>query len=124
MKDIKVSSIQVGVNFITLYFNTVKDKNEYSSKLYNSFKNNFEYFNIQRRGFAHQPGDVPQFHKEGCPMELGKNDWHHFHIIYPDKIKKKDWDFLYLWGNRRELVLNKGLKKEKVKGKYNDIIAS
>lgn len=124
MKNIIVRSVEQGNNFISLYFDTAKERNEYATVLYHSFENNFPYISLQRRKFAHQPGDVPQFHVEGNPRELGKKSWHHFHIIYPTELIESDWDFLYLWGNRGELVLDRKIKIEKVRGIYNDIIGS
>ena len=123
MKEIEVTSVEVGYDYITLYFLTANNKNEYAKTLYGLFKKSFSHMNIQRKEFSHQTVDQPKFHPLGPPRNAQKKeDWHHFHIIYPGRITREDWKFLYKWGNRKELVLSKKLKKIKIKGRYNDII--
>lgn len=116
MKKIKVTEIQEGKNFITLYFKTAIDNEIYSKRLYSYFKNS-RHFEIQRKNFCHELGDVPQFHPEGSPVEAGRPNRFHFHILYPERPTKDDWDFLYIWGNRIELKIDKNINIESSNGK-------
>lgn len=124
MKRIKVTEIEQGKNFITLYFKTARDNEMYSKRLYSYFKTN-RYFEIQRKDFKHELGDVLQFHPEGSPVEAGRPNRFHFHIIYPNgwgldpKKVKRSYDFIYKWGNRIELQIDKNIKIEQNKGEYN-----
>jgi len=120
MKKINVTGIQEGKNFITLYFKTSAECLEYATRFYGFFKRN-NYFKLQRKYFAHtKMEDVPKFHPEGDPIKLGRKDYHHFHIIYPGKPKKKDWDFIYNWGNRDNLKISKEIKIEISDGEYTE----
>lgn len=90
------SEVEFGSHFITLYFPTNQRLYEVSSGLYKIFEGlkNFKHFELQRRNFAHLPGDIPIFH--GGIDEFRP----HFHIIYPYKPTQADLDFLLLWGKR------------------------
>lgn len=95
----KPTEIEIGYDFISLYFKNPQELYDYSRELYRLFKRFeiFPYFELQRKDFAHQPGDIPHFHNGIDEMRP------HFHIIYPHKPTKTDLDFLNKWGNRNPL---------------------
>jgi hypothetical protein len=95
--------LESGYDFITFYFKNAADMNHYSKQLYNNLMRfaEFPYRDLQRTNFKHLPGDIPHFHAhEEAPSP-------HFHILYEDRPTKADWELLYIWGNRRELELNR-----------------
>lgn len=111
-----VKHIEHGIDYITLYFATHREMTDYSTILYGWFNGiaNFTHMNLQREWFRHLPGDVPHFHPNGDPIEVEIKEHFHFHIIYPHTPKQEDWDFLYLWGNRNTLTLNKNTTRVEV----------
>lgn len=102
--------LEEGYDFITLYFKSHQEMLDYSKTLYHYLikLSDFPHKDLQRKNFAHLPGDVPHFHfHEEAPHP-------HFHILFPNLPTKEDWDLLYIWGNRRELSLPRDLVVETI----------
>ena len=117
-KIIEPKSLEHGVNFITLYFTTINEANEYAERAYNRFRDiKFYDFDINRRNFMHLPGDPDHFHSDGPAINYWPGAFRHFHIIYSHKPNQDDWDYLYKHLNdpARKLKLRKGLPIREVR---------
>lgn len=109
----EVKDIEVGKNYITLYFSKGCEALLYANKLYRIFKRS-KHYDLQRKDFTHIKGDVPIFHPKGDPIETGRKYIAHFHIIYPEKPTEEDWEELYKLTNNFGLILNRYLEKKDV----------
>ena len=90
----KNSRLEYGYDFITLYFESGNDCVKYAQKLYKELtriKSNL--LELNRKDFAHQPEDPAHFHTDGCPKDMYE-DYHHFHVVFPNRPKKTDWEYL------------------------------
>jgi len=86
----KVTCLESGYDFITLYFETTQDTVLAAKRLYNYLvRVNFDHLDLQRKNLTHKPGDVPHFHN-GIDATKGP----HSHIIYPHRPTEQDWDTL------------------------------
>ncbi len=89
----KVIELESGYDFITLYFETLKETNDAAESLYRFCSIRVSPktidMNLQRKNFVHKPGDVPHFHN-GIEATKGA----HFHIIYSDRPSEKEWEEL------------------------------
>lgn len=85
-----IVALESGYDFITFYFKDSRDLNDAAIRLYKYMKRvDFKHLDLQRKNFAHLPGDVPHFHN-GIDATKGP----HFHILYPHRPTKSDWDEL------------------------------
>jgi len=86
----RINNLESGYDFITLYFESHKEMEEAATKLYRYMKRvGFKHYDVQRKNLTHKPGDIPHFHN-GTPASKGP----HFHVIYPDRPEKQDWEEL------------------------------
>ena len=119
---LKVTHTEHGYDFITLYFKRLEHANEYAKLLYRKLKEiKPELTDINRLNFAHKPGDQSHFHTDGEPGHIWPKAFRHFHIMFPNKPKQDDWEFLYKVGNdkRLKLQLDRGLVTREVQGGNN-----
>lgn len=83
----KLTYLESGYDFITLYFKTATEMREASENLYRYMHRiSFKYLDMQRKNFMHKPGDVPHFHN-GIDATKGP----HVHILYPHRPTEEDW---------------------------------
>jgi len=95
-KVLEPGAIEHGYDFISLYFPTLNEANEYAARLFRKFKRiNFEHLDLQRQNFRHLPGDPEHFHSDGDAKDYLPDMFRHFHIIYPGKPSEQDWEYLY-----------------------------
>jgi thiamine kinase-like enzyme len=86
----KVSYLESGYDFITLYFKDHKTMDLAGKRLYAFLKRvSFKHLDLQRENMVHKPGDVPHFHN-GIEATKGP----HFHILYPHRPTEDDWQEL------------------------------
>jgi hypothetical protein len=104
----KVIKAEQGYDFLTLYFNSGKELQDYSMQFYRLLKNRFPHMHLQRENFRHLPGDVPHFHAHT------EAPYPHFHILYPGRPTQDEMDFIKLWGNRGNLDFSPSIEFEKV----------
>ena len=88
----KITDIEWGDHFVTFYGDDKKGILDLGTLLWRNLPQ--EYQKNQRRNLAHLPGDVPVFHKQGNPIELGKENPYHFHILFTDKPTEKQISYM------------------------------
>lgn len=110
---IKVAHIELGYDFITLYFPSWKDMTTFAIKSEDKLRRlKFPHMELQRKEFRHLPGDVPHFHSTGDAKELWGDNYHHFHIIYPTTPTDEDLEYLYTHLNdeNRQLEISRDIQ--------------
>ena len=98
----KVTALESGYDFFTLYFEDPITLRGASKRFYNYLPRvNFEHLELQRVNMTHKPGDVPHFHN-GIAATKGP----HFHIIYPDRPTNEDIELIKSICNSRLVDIN------------------
>ena len=116
-KILHVEHTEKGVDFITFYFTKLQVANEYAKRLYSYLSSTkWKHIHLQRKNFMHLKGDPEHFHSDGHAADYWKA-FRHFHIIYPHKPTKKDWDELYKLANSMayKIRFKKDLETREVK---------
>ena len=108
----KVTVLESGYDFITLYFKTHNEMALAAKKLYSFMKRvEFKQLDLQRKNLVHKPGDVPHFHN-GIDATKGP----HFHIIYSRRPNQRDWKILnrMLKSKLVQIDLSKEIEHEEI----------
>jgi hypothetical protein len=90
----KLTEIEIGPHFITLYSPQYREMLVASEKMYTWFlQSKPELAEIQQQNFIHEPNDPNVYHPFGEPNAFRKG-FRHFHIRYGRSVEQSDVDFI------------------------------
>jgi hypothetical protein len=94
-KSVKLSELEVGPHFITVYGTPRSSMFSLARNFYKDLRRSRkDIFKFQQKDLAHEPNDPNVYHPYGQPDQLGKKHITHFHVRFPGGPLTEDLNYI------------------------------